>query len=237
MWNRIRLVAAGVVAVGVTAGAATLAQAQPPAAPAAQATPTATPTRPANQGGRGAIMAGRIDEYLNRLAANLGVAPDTLRDALRQTAIQEIDAAVARGEIPADRAQQFKDRIQSGQRPPLGPRAGGPTSSRMGGGMMGGIVRDRDALATFLGITRQQLQDEIKGKSLAQVAQSHGKTRAQLIQFLTDQANTQLNQAIENGRITQPMADRIRQNQQPRIERMVDRIRQEDGPAKPRRDR
>lgn len=226
MFKRARLAAAaGVLAVAGIAGAATLAQAQPSAGPSAQATPTPAATRPAGQ--RGGMTSGRMEEHLNRLAGNLGVTPDKLRDALRQTAIQEIDAAVARGDIPADRAQQIKDRIQNGQGAPLGPRFGGPGARN--GGFKGGIDQDQDGLAAFLGITAEQLRTELKGKSLAQVAEAHGKTRAQTVQYLTDQANKRLDDAVKNGRMTQQMADRIRQGQGQRIERLVDRVRQEAG--------
>lgn len=171
-----------------------------------------TPTPPAAQ-----PRAQRMAEFLNRLAQNLGVTPERLRDAIRQTALQEVDAAVARGELTAQQAQAIKDRINAGELGPFGfgfgPGRGGP----------GPIARHAD-IAQFLGITPEQLRAELNGQSLAQVAQAHGKSRDQLIQFLLSTAQQRLNEAVQAGRLTQQQADQRLADLQTRIAQLVDRV-------------
>lgn len=173
-----------------------------------------TPTPPAAQ-----QRAQRMDEFLNRLAQNLGVTPERLRDAIRQTALQEVDAAVARGELTTQQAQAIKDRINAGD---FGPLGFGPGRGRGGPRPMAAHAD----IAQFLGITPEQLRAELNGQSLAQVAQAHGKSRDQLIQFLVSNAQQRLNEAVQAGRLTQQQADQRLADLRARIEQMIDRVHQ-----------
>ncbi len=173
-----------------------------------------TPTPPAAQ-----QRAQRADEFLNRLAQNLGVTPERLRDAIKQTALQEVDAAVARGDLTAQQAQAIKDRINAGDIGPFGLGFG------LGRGGPGPLAAHAD-IAQFLGITPAQLHTELNGKSLAQVAQAHGKSRDQLIQFLVSNAQQRLNEAVQAGRLTQQQADQRLADLRARIEQIVDRVHQ-----------
>ncbi len=210
--NRIRaLAAAGVLtAAGGVGAVATAVHAQQP-----------TPTPPAASQQR----AQAADEYITRLAQNLGVTTDKLRDALKQTALQEVDAAAARGDITAQQAQQAKDRINAGTVGGFGFGLGGFGFGRGGRGG-GDLGASRDQLAQFLGVTAQQLQTELDGKSLAQVAQAHGKSRDQLVQFLTTTAQQQLAAAVQAGRLTQQQADQRLNDLKARIDQIVDRVHQ-----------
>lgn len=202
------LVGAGLV-VGVVASRAS-AQTPTP-------TPTATP-RPGKQQAQQ-----RLDEFLNRLAQNLGVTPDRLRDALRQTAIQEVDAAQAAGRLTPEQAQRLKDAINQGKLPFLGLH--GPLfGPGKGVGHIGlGMSASLDQLAQFLGISRDQLRQELRDRSLAEVAQAHGKTADQLKQFILDNARQRLSQAVQQGRITQQQADNALNKLQERLDDLINR--------------
>ncbi len=208
--NRLRTLAAAGVLTVAGLGGATVA-----AVHAQQPTPTPPPAQQRAQ---------RADEFLNRLAQNLGVTPERLRDAIKQTALQEVDAAVARGDLTAQQAQAIKDRINAGQ---LGPFGFGLGRGRSGPGPLAA----RTDIAQFLGITPEQLRAELNGQSLAQVAQAHGKSRDQLIQFLVSNAQQRLNEAVQAGRLTQQQADQRLADLRARIEQMVDRVPQ---PRQPR---
>ena len=60
------------------------------------------------------------EQYLNRLAANLGIDRDRLVQALRQTRIDMVNEALRAGRITQERANRIIDRINSGQQ--SGPR-------------------------------------------------------------------------------------------------------------------
>lgn len=212
--NRVRtLAAAGVLTVAGVVGAATVVNAQTP-------TPTPTPTQSAGSQQRSQAA----DAYITRLAQNLGVTPDKLREALKQTALQEVDAAVARGDLTAQQAQAAKDRINSGEFGGFGFGIGRGGPGGPDGGH--GIFVERDQLAQFLGITAEQLRTESEGKSLAQVAQARGKTRDQLIQFIITSAQTRLASEVQAGRLTQQQADQRLSDLRTKVEEMVDQVRQ-----------
>ena len=211
MRNKLMITAAGgLLAVALSAGViAGIAQAQPGG-------PPQQPQQPGGQG-RGASA----DDFINRLAQNLGVTPDRLREALKQTALQQVDAALAAGRLTPEEAQRARDRINSGDFPGFGP--GGP------GGRGGGLHISHEGIAEFLGITPQQLRTELQGKSLAQVAQAHGKTRDQLKQFIVSSAQTRLAEAVRTGRITQQQADRMLEALNRNLDQMIDRVHDTSG--------
>jgi hypothetical protein len=64
--------------------------------------------------------------------------------------------------------------------------------------------------ATYIGISESDLQTALQsGKSLAQVAQDHGKTKDGLKQAIHDATKTSLDQAVKDGKLTQQVADQI----------------------------
>src|SRR5579859_7286720 len=74
------------------------------------------------------------------------------------------------------------------------------------GGPRGGFRVELNAAATAIGITPQQLRTELAGKSLAQVAQAHGKTAADVATALKNAAHTQIDQAVTAGKLTADQA-------------------------------
>jgi hypothetical protein len=82
------------------------------------------------------------------------------------------------------------------------------------------------AAATYIGITADELRQELgAGKTLAQVATEHGKTRDGLVAALTDASNAAIDQAVTDGRITAERAAELKQGVAERVERIVDSTR------------
>lgn len=206
-WSKTRLVVAGGTAAAIAATAMSVAYAQTP-------TPSATPTRQQ-----------RAEDHLNRFAQNLGVDPAKVKEAMKQTALQHIDEALAAGRLTAEQAQKAKDAINSGQFP-MGPGGfghrggpGGPGMGPGGPGGPGGMHRGpggpgmmgvaHEALATFLGVTPEQLRTEMQGKSLKDVAAAHGKSADDLKSFITTTAQTKANEAVAAGKLTQDQATKM----------------------------
>jgi len=84
--------------------------------------------------------AARYDEFLAKLAANLGIAdPAAVDRALRDTLKQEVDESAAAGELSTAEAEAIKARIDAAEMLPVaglaGPRGGwgGPSGGRHGG--------------------------------------------------------------------------------------------------------
>ena len=82
------------------------------------------------------------------------------------------------------------------------PRPFGP------GGFRHHVGADLAAAASYLGITEEQLRAELQnGNTLAEVAKTHGKTVAGLVNAVVAEAKTRLDSAVKAGRLTQAEAD------------------------------
>lgn len=187
-------VAAGVLAVGVVVGVLS-----PVSSAFAQ-----TPTPGATPGPR----AERAADYVAKLAANLGVSVDALKAANQKTAIQMIDEAVTAGRLTAAQATEAKARIAAGGGAfglggfhHLGGRGhggpGGPGGPRMEGNRGPGANMNAVAAAA-IGIDVATLQSELRaGKSLAEIAAAHGKTREALKAALGTAQSERLDQLLD----------------------------------------
>ena len=87
-----------------------------------------------------------------------------------------------------------------------------------------------DEVATFLGMTPEQIQAErLAGTSLVQIAQANGKTEQQLVSTILAAKRADLDKAVADKTITQAQADLMYQNMQAQVPQMVNRT--TTGPA------
>jgi hypothetical protein len=134
------------------------------------------------------------DSALDRLAENLGITRDQLDEALKQTALDLVDDALADGLIDEDRATALRERIEEGQ--PFGLFGhgfghffhGGERGIAIGGGAMSDRIQD---LADE-GIIDQAAADAIIGA----LDEAEGPVS--------------LNDLVEDGVISQETLDAIR---------------------------
>jgi hypothetical protein len=171
-----------------------------------------------------------IDDYLSKLAANLGISVDELKSALTTTSEQMLDQAVADGKITQEEADKIKEKIESGDGPFLFPFGhhgrGGPGFD--GHPFMRGFIvgfAGMDVIkqtADYLGVDRQTVIDGLQnGQSLAQIAEANGKTADGLSSYINDQLKSKLDEAVANNRITQERADSILSNAQEHIDDVI----------------
>ena len=106
--------------------------------------------------------------------------------------------AVASGaSTTSDESTQNTVLIQDGAQDP-GARHGGPG-------------RALDAASEIIGIERDSLRDALRGgQTLAEVAEENGVSQDELVSQLTDRANERIDQAVQDGRLTQAEADEKR---------------------------
>jgi hypothetical protein len=78
--------------------------------------------------------------------------------------------------------------------------------------------------AQAIGITPQQLRSELPGKSLAEVAQAHGKNPADVALALKNAANQRIDQEVTEGTLTVDQADQRKQTVDQRIDQAVNRV-------------
>ena len=111
--------------------------------------------------------------------------------------------------------------------PGKGPFGGGHGGFGPGGfggpGRFGGLS---DA-ASVIGITKDALRTGLEsGKTLAQLAQTKGISKADLISRLVTAAKADLAAAVKDGKLTQAQSDTISANLQARITKEVDAVRE-----------
>lgn len=161
-----------------------------------------------------------IDEsnVVNDAARRLHVSSAQLISALKGALIEQIDAAVKAGHLPAKLAGAIKQRIQKVPGLPLGPGPFGP--GMFAPGMMGahiqsvpGIFPPMDVLsaaAKYLGLSDQQLIKQVRaGKTLAQVAQAQGKRTSGLEQAIVSEAKASLQKAVASGNFLREVEQRL----------------------------
>lgn len=170
--------------------------------------------------------------FLDRVAQKLGIDRPKLDQAIKDARSDQIDAAVADGKITQEQADRLKQRLDELPDDGVGPGFGfgfgrgfpwaGPHGRGFGFGL--GLGDAKAKLAGFLGISQEQLQDELgaDGASLASVAQAHGKSRDELKAFIQTEAGKSLDAAVAGGKLTQEQADRIEQGLSDHLDALID---------------
>lgn len=147
-------------------------------------------------------------------AAELGVSPAALSTALRKAVAKRVDGAVEDGRLTEAQGDRLKRAIESGDAPLFGPNPGlgphGPRGMGFARGFHPHPHGDLKAAAAYLDLTRAELASKLtRGTSLADVAKAEGKSVDGLVDTLVDEAKERLDQAVEDGRLTDAKRDEI----------------------------
>jgi hypothetical protein len=156
-----------------------------------------------------AVAADGKPSLVDDVAARLGLTPDKLRAAFKAALTARVDAAVKAGKLTPEQAAKLKQRIAAGNGLGLGARKAFGQHRKV---FRGGIAKARAhaPVATYLGMTRDQLRAELRnGKSLAQIAKEKGKTVDGLVAAMLAPVKERLAKAVENGRLTKARGDAI----------------------------
>jgi hypothetical protein len=144
--------------------------------------------------------------FLNDAAGRLGTTSAKLEDALKQAAIDRVDAALAAGRITKGEADAMKAAINAGELP-IGIPGAGPGFGHGPGFRAGDFL---DAAATYLGLSDDQLRTQLEsGKSLADVAKAQNKSVDGLKQAIIAAVQSKLDQAVKDGRLTSDQESQI----------------------------
>jgi hypothetical protein len=183
-------------------------------------------------GAAGAVAASKIlspddpsKAVIDDAAAQLGVKPQALSNALTQALENRIDAAVADGRLTKEQGAELKKRLESSDYPflfggfrPDGPFGGHRFGFGLGPGDGFGIL---DTAASFLGLSEDALRTALEGKSLAQVAKDRGKSVSGLVAALVAAENKRVDEAVASGRLTKDQAADLKAGVQDRMQALV----------------
>jgi hypothetical protein len=158
------------------------------------------------------------EAILDDAAEQLGVEPAELSDALKRALKNRVDEAVEAGRLTEEEGQDLKERIDANEVPlvGLGPGLHGPGHHVHFGGL--------DAAATYLGVTEDELRTSLEeGTTLAELAREKGKTVEGLVDAMVADAREKLDEAVEDGRLTEEQHASILSTLEERITEMVNR--------------
>jgi hypothetical protein len=174
-------------------------------------------------GGGAAIAADRLtpkeasDAVVADAAKQLGVEASELDAALKKALTNRVDAAVAAGNITEAQGAAMKERIAEGEIPLVGV---GPVG---GHHRLGHHFAGLDAAADYLGITEAALRTSLReGSTLAEIAEEKGKPVDGLKAALVAAAKADLEEAVEDGRLTEAQQAEIVAGLPERIDDLVD---------------
>ena len=143
-------------------------------------------------------------QFLEALAVKLGISTETL-----QQAIEEV-------------------RQEQGL-----PPGGGPGFGGHGPGHHRGHGPHLDIAAQAIGITPQQLREELPGSTLTAVAEAHNVDPQAVADALEADAVARIDQAVENGRMTDEQADEKKAQIETRIDELMNQTFDESGADRP----
>jgi AraC-like DNA-binding protein len=142
--------------------------------------------------------------FIDALAKRLNITSAALQTAITQA---RSDAG-----LPADGG--------------FGPGHGGP-----GGPGRGGL--DLSVAATTIGLTQDELRQELATRSLADVATARGKNPSDVATALKNAAHTRIDQDVTAGRITAAQASQAKAQADQRIDQEMTQVRPQGGPGGP----
>ena len=179
---------------------------------------------------------------LAQVAQAHGKTANDVITALENEAHKRIDQAVSSGRLTADQGNTAKTNVdqritqQVNQVTPQGGPNGNGNGGRGGFGFGPGVIRQGfNTAAQAIGITPEQLRTEIQGKSLAQVAQAHGKTANDVITALQNAAHQSIDQAVASGKLTADQGNTAKTNADQRISQLVNQTVPQGAPGGPGR--
>ena len=175
----------------------------------------------------------KAGKTLTDVAAARGKDSAKLAQDLQTAMANRIDEAVKAGKLEAKQAAEIKaglaERVQSlltKQWPSYEGHAKGHKGPGKGVGGKALFRGVHEQLPSILGMDAAALKAEVRsGKSLAEIAQAKGISKADLIAKLQAVAVQNLEQAIKDGKVTQEAAAKIKASLPERLGAMVDRTR------------
>ena len=176
-------------------------------------------------GAAGAIAASRMlspsDEskaVIDDAAAQLGIKPQALSDALKQALKNRVDEAVDAGTLTKEEAAKLKERIDSGEYPLLFGHRGGPDGREFG---HHGHFKILATASAYLGMSEADLRAALDDQTLADIAKKKGKSVSGLVKALVAAEEEKIDEAVADGRITKAQASELKSKLTARMQAFV----------------
>jgi polyhydroxyalkanoate synthesis regulator phasin len=152
-------------------------------------------------------------------------------DALGRALEFLVDEAVAAGRLSEEDGAELKEQLERGVVPFGLPRVDEVPFGEPGSDLFGGLrdlpflrpAIDLDVAASYLGLSSAELHDELtEGRTLAEIARAEGKSVDGLVRALVESAEERIDDAVEDGRLSEERAQELRDGLEARIRERVD---------------
>jgi polyhydroxyalkanoate synthesis regulator phasin len=172
-----------------------------------------TPTPPNPPSSQPATPPAPGDVFWSALAAKLNVSVDNLKAAFRDAAKAVVAQLVKDGKLPqaqADKLNQRIDKLPLKAMPlPILPQRKGPSPQQRIAAAASKLMLD--TAANTLGMSSSDLQGELRdGLTLAEITQQKGIDLSKLKTAMLAAANTRIDEAVKNGRLTPDKANELK---------------------------
>ncbi|OPX90261.1 MAG: hypothetical protein A4E53_01147 [Pelotomaculum sp. PtaB.Bin104] len=149
-------------------------------------------------------------DFVSKLAANLGIDETTLRSALNTTKQQMIDEAIQKGTITREQADKLSSKDGFGGFGFFDGKGHGPK----------GMERSLDGMASILGMTADELKAKMEsGQKLEEIVGEQGMTMEQFHEKMLELKRSEIAQKVADGVLTQEQADKILHKLEQRLSR------------------
>jgi uncharacterized protein YidB (DUF937 family) len=176
-------------------------------------------------GAAGAIAASRMlspseesKAVIDDAAAQLGVEPQALSDALKQALKNRVDEAADAGTLTKEEAATLKERIDSDEYPLLFGHGGGPDGREFG---HHGHFEILATASAYLGMSEADLREALDDQTLADIAEQKGKSVSGLVKALVAAEEKKIDEAVADGRITEAQASELKSKLTERMQALV----------------
>jgi len=143
--------------------------------------------------------AARCEARVAKVAERRGVTVDQLQANIRARLLARVDAAEKTGRISSERAAALRQRVAAGSVCSAAAKVHARVAAR------GMLV----LAARYLELSRAQLRAQLPGHSLADLAESNGKSASGLEAAMVARAKARLAKAVSDGKLTKPRAEAL----------------------------
>jgi len=162
-------------------------------------------------------VAGRVGDFLGRLAENLGISQEELEAAIDETQLEIIDEKVADGTLTEEQAAKLRERVESGEGL-LFPRFGRPHHGGHGGFALYEFAEAAD-------LTVRELIDAWgDDQTLQQVLEGLGVDVAAVKAEALAAQEARLAEAVADGKIDQARADEVLANAAGKLDELLAQV-------------
>ncbi len=167
----------------------------------------------------------RDGKTLTEIVSENGGDPQAVTDAAKAQLTQEIDQALSDGKITTDQAENARNNLDSAldiamnsTMPHRGDRQH-PIRDRIQNRVEQSLV---GTIASLAGVDPQDIVQEWRsGSTLAEIVEAHGLAVDAVLTEAEARFTDEVNQAVANGNLTQPQADRLLNTLHDRLERRL----------------